>query len=409
MISHLTSIGAILASTVFFLMGNGLMGTLAPVRAHLDGFSSLALGLMGTGFFAGFAAGCFAGPLLMARSGHIRTFSVAASLTAVSVLALPILVTPFAWFALRAVAGLGIAILFTVIESWLNDRAGNNNRGNILSLYVVVNLVSLIMGQWLFLLGSPLSFELFTIGAMAYCLCLMPVAVTQLPQPAAPPVPRLNLRVLFARAPVGAAGCMTVGIANGAFWTLAPVYAQGLGFGSGDLALFMTVFIAGGALVQWPVGQISDGVDRRWVIAALCTLAAGCGLALGFTGWYLLRVPLVFFALVFTLGAAMLPLYSLSIAHANDRLPRAEFVQTSAGLLMITALLSIPGPLLAATVMSLAGPYALFLFTAIAHAAMAFFAFTRIRMREAPPPESRDEFAAMVPGSPAAAALDPRA
>ena len=409
MISHLSSIGAILASTVFFLMGNGLMGTLAPVRAHLDGFSPLALGLMGTGFFAGFAAGCFAGPLLMARCGHIRTFSVAASLTAVSVLALPILVTPFAWFALRAIAGLGIAILFTVIESWLNDRAGNDNRGHILSLYLVVNLVSLIMGQWLLLLGSPTSFELFTIGAMAYCLCLMPVAVTQLPQPAAPPVPRLNLRFLFARAPVGAAGCMTVGIANGAFWTLAPVYAQGLGFGSSDLALFMTVFIAGGALVQWPVGQISDGMDRRWVIAALCTVAASCGLALGIAGWFLLRVPLVFFALVFALGASMLPLYSLSIAHANDRLPRSEFVQTSAGLLMIMALLSIPGPLLAATVMSLAGPYALFLFTAIAHAAMAFFAFTRIRKRDAPPAETRDEFASVVPGSPAAAALDSRA
>jgi len=104
----------------------------------------------------------------------------------------------------------------------------------------------------------------------------------------------MRLTSLFAIAPVAAAGCLTVGIANGAFWTLAPVYAQTLGLGSGQLALFMTVFIAGGALVQWPVGRISDGMDRRWVIAALCTVAASCGIALGLLGWFLVRVPIVF-------------------------------------------------------------------------------------------------------------------
>jgi MFS family permease len=210
-------------------------------------------------------------------------------------------------------------------------------------------------------------------------------------------------------APVGAAGCMTVGLANGAFWTLAPIYGQSLEFSTRQLALFMSVFIAGGALVQWPLGRISDGTDRRWIIAGACTVASFCGLVLGVLGWLLVRVPNVFYVVVFALGAAMLPLYSLSIAHANDRLPRSDFVEASAGLLMINAAASIPGPLLASFVIATAGPYSLFLYTALIHAAMAFYAFTRMRLMEPAPAETRELFAPLPQGSPAVLPLDPRA
>ena len=170
-----------------------------------------------------------------------------------------------------------------------------------------------------------------------------------------------------------------MGLANGAFWMLAPLYAQSLGFTTRELALFMSVFIAGGAIVQWPLGRLSDGMDRRWIIAATCTAAAGCGLVLGSVGQFLVNVPALFYFIVFVFGAVALPLYSLSVAHANDRLPRSEFVEASAGLLMINAATSIPGPILAAFVMAAAGPSALFLFTAVSHAAMAFYTFTRMQ------------------------------
>ncbi|MCH8859248.1 MAG: MFS transporter [Proteobacteria bacterium] len=170
----------------------------------------------------------------------------------------------------------------------------------------------------------------------------------------------------------------------------------------------MTVFIAGGALSQWPLGWLSNHMDRRWMIAAICMVASICGIALSLFGWLLVQEPTFFFVLVFVLGATMLPLYSLSVAHANDRLSRDEFVDASAALLLIQAALSAPGPLLAALVMSVAGPYALFLFTALVHAAMAFFAFTRSRICEAPPEETRKAFAALAQGSPIALELDPR-
>jgi MFS family permease len=321
---------------------------------------------------------------------------------------MPLWTSQAAWFVLRGLQGVCTAILFMAIESWLNDRATNETRGRILAIYIGVNLSALLIGQWMLLLGLPASFELFSISAMFYCLCLVPIGLTRLPAPQTPPVPQLNLERIFKAAPVGAAGCLTVGLANGAFWTLAPVYAQSLSFTTRELALFMSVFIAGGAIVQWPLGRLSDGMDRRWIIAATCAAAAACGLVLGGAGPVLLQTPMLFYLIVFAFGAALLPLYSLSVAHANDRLPRAEFVEASAGLLMINAATSIPGPLFAALVMATAGPSSLFLFTALAHAAMAFYAFTRIRMREPAPAAERDVFTPVPQSSPAALPLDPR-
>jgi MFS family permease len=404
-----SSIAAILFSTALFLMGNGLIGTLTPVRAHSQGFSDIAVGALGAWYFTGFVVGCFSGPRLLARVGHIRAFAVAAALVAASVLVQPVWTAPTAWFGARAITGLSMAILYMTIESWLNDRARNETRGRLLSLYVAVNLSALLAGQWLLLIADPSSFELFSVGAMLYCLCVIPIGLTRLPAPSLQPTPRLDIPRLLMISPVGAAGCMTVGLANGAFWTLAPIYAQSLNFSTRQLALFMSVFIAGGALVQLPLGRISDGTDRRWIIAGTCTVASFCGIVLGVLGWLLVRVPNIFYAVVFALGAAMLPLYSLSIAHANDRLPRSDFVEASAGLLMINAAASIPGPLLASFVIATAGPYSLFLYTALIHAAMAFYAFTRMRLKEPAAAETRDLFAPLPQGSPAVLPLDPRA
>ncbi len=408
MISSGSSIAAILISTALFLMGNGLIGTLTPLRAQAQGFSDIAVGALGAWYYLGFVIGCFAGPQLLARVGHIRAFAVAAALVAASVLILPIGADPGLWFAARGFAGLCMAVLYMAVESWLNDRATNETRGRILSLYVAVNLGALLVGQGLLLLADPQSFELFSVGAILYCLCVVPMGLTRLPAPVLRTRPRIDVMRILAVSPVGAAGCLTVGLANGAFWALGPIYAQSLGFSTSQIALFMSVFITGGALVQWPLGRISDGMDRRWMIAATCTAASFCGLVLGVAGWLLIGVPYIFYGIVFALGASMLPLYSLSIAHTNDRLPRAEFVDASAGLLMINAAASIPGPLLASFVISTAGPYSLFLYTAIAHAAMAFYAFTRMRMTEPAPVETREIFAPVAHGSPAALELDPR-
>jgi MFS family permease len=409
MTSPLSSLAAILLSAALFLMGTGLIGTLTPLRAHAEGFPDIAVGALGFWYFSGFLAGCFAGPHVLARVGSIRAFTLAAVVVAISILMQPIWTGPAAWFVARGLTGLGIAVLFVSVENWLSDRAGHAMRNHFLTLYVAVNFGALWLGQWLLLLGAPESFELFSIAAILYCLCLVPMGLTPLPTPVPQPAPNVDPARLFAISPVGVAGCITAGLANGAFWTLAPLYAQSLGFSTREIALFMSVFIAGGALAQWPLGRVSDGMDRRWIIAAISTAASVCGLILGVVGWLLARAPAAFHLFVLVLGAAMLPLYALAIAHANDRVPRAEFIETSAGLLIIAVAASIPGPLFASLLMALAGPYALFLFIALVHAAMAFYAFTRMRVKEPAPAETRERFALVAQGSPAAFSLDPRA
>ncbi|HEY1612265.1 MAG TPA: MFS transporter [Rhizomicrobium sp.] len=406
---QLVSIGAILLSTAFLLAGNGLVSTLTAIRAHLEGFSDLSIGAMGSFYYAGFVAGCVAGRGLLARVGHIRAFAVAAALAAATVLLQSLFVEPLAWFTIRAAFGFCAANIFMALESWLNDRATNETRGRILAAYVIVNLTFLTLGQWLLLLASPAGYKLFTVAAIAYMCCLVPVGLTRLPQPAPQPVPPLRIRRLVRMAPVGIAGVVTVGLANGAFWTLAPIYAHALGFHTSGIASFMTAFIAGGALVQFPLARFSDRVDRRWIIVVTCAAASIFGVALALLGRLGIKVPYLLYPTAFLFGAAMLPLYSLSIAHANDRMARSEFVEASATLLLVNALASIIGPLLAAIITDHAGMAALFLYTATVHLAMTVY--TVIRMTSsAPQPETAREHFVAVPqqGSLSSLELDPR-
>jgi MFS family permease len=411
MASQFYSIGAILLSTALLLLGNGLTNTLVPLRAHLDGYSDLAVGAMGSFYYGGFVVGCFVIPKLLARVGHIRTFAVAASLTAATVLIQPIFTLPIVWFVVRTGFGFCAAGAYMVIESWLNDRATNETRGRILSAYVVVNFGFLMLGQWQLPVASPKGYELFSLAAVIYILCVLPVGLTLLPQPVVQQAPVLRIRRLMKAAPVGMAGVITVGLANGAFWTLAPVYAISLGYSTSGIALFMSAFILGGTLIQFPLGRFSDHLDRRWIIAGVCIAAVLGGVALALLGLWGTPMPWLLYPLALYFGAAMLPLYSLSIAHANDRIERTEFIEASATLLLVNAIASVVGPTLAAIVMAHAGLASLFLYTAAIHTIMALFTLTRITAARAVPEDAREQFVAVPQqqASSTASELDPRA
>jgi MFS family permease len=319
-----------------------------------------------------------------------------------------LLVSPAAWFAIRMGFGFCAANVFMALESWLNDRATNQTRGRILAAYVIVTLTFLTLGQWLLLLASPAGLKLFTIGAIAYICCLVPVGLTRLPQPAPQPVPPLRVRRLIRMAPVGIGGVITVGLANGAFWALAPVYAQLLGFHTSGIATFMSTFIIGGALIQLPLAKFSDRLDRRWLIALACGCAAVFGVALALLGQHGIKTPALLFPAAFFFGAAMLPLYSLSIAHANDHMLRSEFVEASATLLLINALASVLGPILGATITALFGMPALFFYTAAVHVVMTVFTVVRTAAMPAPK-EGREHYVPVLQLSSATALeLDPR-
>ncbi len=402
--SQILSVGAILLSTILFLGGQGLTGTLLPVRAHLAEFSDFAIGLMGSAYFAGFIVGCYVGPRLLARVGHSRTFAAAAGLAAAVTLTMSLAVSEPSWILLRGLFGFAAANVYMVIESWLNDRATNQTRGRIFAAYLLVNFLGLIVGQWCFIAGRPSSPTLFILSAIFYALCLMPLGLTRTPQPGRVEVPALKPMRMFAISPVGVAGCVAVGFANAACWTFLPVYAHDQHLTRGLLAGFMSAFTLGGALVQLPIGRLSDRMDRRVIIAAAAMAAALLGVALWYFGGRSSTLTLV---LVAAFGMAALPVYGLSVAHANDRLPREKFIEASATLLLINALASTVGPVIAASVTDRFGMPTLFLYTAAVHVALAAFAVARIRMAGSPP--HGEPFEPMPQqASPTSLELDPR-
>lgn len=407
MLKILAPVGALLISVTILLAGNGLQTTLLPLRAGLEVFSPFAIGLMGSSYFLGFVAGCLLTSHLVRRVGHIRTFAaVVAGASAVPLLHL-LVVDPLAWPALRAITGFCMAALFLVIESWLNERADNHTRGTVFTVYTTLNFGAITAGQLLITLYDPAKFPLFAIASVLVSLAAIPVALTTSAAPAPLSEVRLRPLRLLELSPVGVAGCLTIGLAGGAFWALGPIFAVDVGLEVRQVAIFMSVTVVGGALSQWPFGRLSDRLDRRVVIVAVALLSAATGAALFLaTG----RWPSAILPLAFAFGAFSFPLYALSVAHVNDLIGDQSFVEVAGGLLLVNGLASVAGPMIAVAAMNLQGAGGLFLYTACVHTGMAVFALVRMRMHPLPAETHGADFvpvARNVTASPLA--LDPRA
>lgn len=406
MTHQIRAIAAILLSILVFVVGNGLFGTLVPVRGDLAGFGNLAIGLLGSAYFGGFVAGCFIAPAMLSRTGHIRTFAVAGGLAAATVLLQSLVIDEAVWVLARILFGFAAACVYTVIESWLNDRATNEWRGQILAAYLTVNFGGTVVGQWLYTSAPPTGFALFNMAAIFFALCLVPVGLTRLPQPEPAPTPSLHPYRLFRIAPVGVVGCIAIGFANGAIWTLGPLYAREHHLTNILLAAFMSAFTLAGAATQVPVGRLSDHMDRRYVIGGTSFLAGLAALALVLFDGADTATMIALFAVY---GAASLPVYGLSVAHANDRIPREAFVEVSATLLLINAAASAVGPVLAAVLMRNTTTTALFIFAASVHLVHVLYVLWRIRVMGAPTEAYREPYAPVShTATPVALELDPR-
>jgi MFS family permease len=408
----LAPITALLVATAILLIGQGLQGTLVPVRGRIEGFSDLSIGLLGSFYFAGFVLGCLIGPYMVRRVGHIRSFAALAAAASAAPLAHAIFLNEPSWVILRMITGFCFAGLYMVIESWLNERATNTTRGAIMSAYTVINLTALIGGQWLLTVDDPAGFVLFALSSILLSVALVPVSLTSAVQP--PPITGVKLRLghLYRTSPVGLVGALAVGLANGTFWTLAPVFAQDRGFDVPGIAAFMTAVILGGALAQWPLGRLSDGMDRRKVIAAACLIASITGVMLFATGQPgvpdVLLGANVLLLIAFVFGAFSLPIYAICVAHMNDQIDRSEFVEASGGLLLAYGIGAIAGPFLASLMAELMGMSGIFAFTAIIMAFMTGFTLYRISRKRAPSSEEKDDYVGVPRSTPEVYALDPR-
>jgi MFS family permease len=381
-------VASLLTGVGFLITGYGLQLALVPLRAAAEGWTTLEIGLIGSAYYLGFVAGCFAAPPLILRAGHIRAFTAMVSMTAATIIAHPLWVDVIPWFVFRLMIGMCLSGLYMIIESWLNDRATNATRGLIMSAYIAVVFAGITVGQFAVTLDAPTSFSLFAIATIATVLATIPVALTRSAQPAPITVVRFRLAELYHSSPVGVVGVASIGVAHGAFWTLGAVSAVGEGLSAAQAAIFMSIATAGGALMQWPAGRLSDRVDRRLVLISLLSLAVIIGLAMAFVP--VPRGGLFVLALLF--GMTTLPTYAIAAAHAYDRTAAGMHVETAAGILLANAVGAIVGPLIASPLMEAAGASKLFLFTALVQACLVIFTATRMGIQPATPPAEKTEF-----------------
>jgi len=402
----LSSVAHLLLAVAFLEIGGGLQGVLIPVRAHLEGFSTQSIGLLGTAYYIGFVAGCLAIPALVERVGHIRAFSGFAALAAATFLVYGLVPSVPVWLLLRLVFGFSFAGVYMAVESWLNERATTETRGRVLAFYLITSWIAAIAGKLVFGWSDPQDFLPFALVSIGICLAVVPVAFTTQAPPGPTPRTRLRVKELYAISPVGLIGCLVLGLANGAFWSLVPIYAQSRGLGTFDIGLFLSATVLGGALTQWPVGKWSDRADRRLVIALVCFAAA---LVAGALILQDKGEPMVVLALAFVFGGCALPLYGLCVAHANDQVPNDAFIQVSGDLLMMFGIGAIFGPYLASVVMSALGALGLFVFSGGFYLALACFAAVRMRRRPTIPAAEKSAFVATPRTTQAILPLDPRA
>jgi MFS family permease len=405
MIASIAAVTSLLLSVTILVAGNGLQNTLISVRANLEAFPMAQIGFLISGYFAGYIAGSFAGPQMIKRVGHIRAFAALAAIAAAAALTQALLVDPWVWTGLRAITGFCFVGLYMIIESWLNERTPNETRGRMLSLYRMIELSAVLAGQLLLTIADPAGFTLFCIVSILICLALVPVALTKAEAPAPIRSARIRLLKLYRLSPLGMVGAFIIGVANGAFWGLAPIFIQNAGLSIDTVAYFMSFCVLGGIVFQWPIGRLSDRFDRRTVLIIVCFLGAASAAGLVVVSEMSL---IALFILAVFYGGLTMPLWPLSVAHTNDYVEPREFVETSGGLLLTFGIGAIIGPSAASFVMQAFGGWALFAFNAAAFGLLGLFGLYRTTRRAPVPMHRQEQFVPVTETTPAVFEFDPR-
>lgn len=388
---------------IFMLMaGNGVMSTLVSFRLEEAGTGAGIIGLVATSYFVGLTIGAVRAAPVLRRVGHIRTFAASVALLSATTLAYTVFQNTGFWALLRFIDGLCVAVVFVCLESWLNERAEPSNRGSVLAAYMISLYAGQALGQFLLNLdGSPAA--PFVASSLLISLSILPIALTRLQEPTTAQQAPLSVRGLYAASPLGVVGCGMIGLMLGAFYGLGAVYARRMGLGMSEIALFMSVVIAGGVALQWPIGWLSDRFDRRSVIVA--TLL-GATIVCGGLAWFanpgneLLILGAIF-------GGLSFAIYPLCVAHTNDHLSAEQRVSASGGLVLTYSIGAAVGPTAGAGVMTAAGVGGLFLFIGACALLTLVYAIWRQLRSDPVPSEQQQPYQILPRTTPAAAELDP--
>ncbi|WP_067220849.1 MFS transporter [Stappia indica] len=389
MAQALAPVSALLIAIALLVTGHGLQSTLIPLAGSQAGFSDLQVGLVSSSYFFGLVLGCLGAPYVIMRAGHIRAFAALVSLMSAAAILHPIMVDPLSWSAIRIISGFCLAGFYMIVESWLNEQASNENRGTIMSIYIVLVYAAMTTGQLSLTVMDITTFVPFAIASVAVSLAVIPVSLTTANQPAPITVVRFRPVKLYRNSPTALVAVLLIGVTQGALWMLAPLYAIQIGLTTSQAAYFAAAFVGAGAITQWPIGRISDRLDRRLVLLGLATSAVLVCIIF-------MTVPIegVTMAILLALlaGVATQPAYAIAASHAFDHADRNDYVETSSGMNLAFGIGSSFGPLTASYLMQSVGPWGLFLQVAVIQGLMGLYILSRLFQRAAPSVEDKTDF-----------------
>ena len=400
--------------TIFILLGGfgillggvGLLGTVIGLRAATAAFGNVQIGLVMAGYYAGYIIGTLVAPRLIRNVGHVRCFAAFAALAAAASLGFGLIVDPFAWFILRVLSGISAVVLYMVVESWLNEQTAGPSRGSIFSMYMMSTLIALGAGQFLLLVGDTSELTLFAVAAILISLGVIPIAITRVTEPRMGLALPVKLAELARISPLGMVGALSSGILHGAFWGMTPFFGQRLELSDADIALLMSSTILGGVLLQWPIGHLSDRIDRRTILILTSFATAAASGAISYTT---IQGASGMVPIAFLYGGLMFTLYSIAVAHTNDHLAPDQVLEATRGLLLVFGVGALCGPILAGLAMGIVGPAGLPAMSAITTLCLAFFGIYRMTRRAPPSMQEQAEFVPMVRTSPVALEMYPEA
>ena len=393
MFKILKSSWALFTGYFILMVAHGFQGNLLGVRSVIEEFNFIATGSIMSGYFVGYFIGANSIPNLVSRVGHIRVFAALASMASLSILIHAVFVNPIVWTLARFMTGFSLVAIFIVMESWLNDRANNRTRGQLLSVYMFITLIGISLGSLLLNFSSPDKYEPFILISLLLSFALIPILLTKRKAPKFKKQGFINIKGLFKTSPLATVSMFCTGLIHSALFSLGAVYAAKMNFTIFEISLLLFIITVCGGLFQWPIGYFSDKSDRRLIII-ICTFgSAGFAfLAIYVSGASLENMYLaisadrnkILFFLFFGIYAGMaIPLFTLNLAYVNDYMEKAKFVSAGAGMQIIFGLGAMMGPFLCSTLMSAFGTNGFFIYLLIFHLIIGLFGLYRITRREA--------------------------
>ena len=393
MFKILKSSWALFTGYFILMVAHGFQGNLLGVRSVIEEFNFIATGSIMSGYFVGYFIGANSIPNLVSRVGHIRVFAALASMASLSILIHAVFVNPIIWTMARFITGFALVGIFIVMESWLNDRANNRTRGQLLSVYMFITLIGISLGSLLLNFSSPDKYEPFILISLLLSFALIPILLTKRKAPKFKKQGFINIKGLFKTSPLATVSMFCTGLIHSALFSLGAVYAAKMNFTIFEISLLLFIITVCGGLFQWPIGYFSDKSDRRLIII-ICTFVAAvfAFLAIYVSGASLENMYLaisadrnkILFFLFFGIYAGMaIPLFTLNLAYVNDYMEKAKFVSAGAGMQIIFGLGAMMGPFLCSALMSAFGTNGFFIYLLIFHLIIGLFGLYRITRREA--------------------------